>query len=93
MGAGLPPWGPDNRLYVWDLRPEKAELHLVVGVLPSRTTVGDAARRNEHASWLDWLSSERIAIATASAAITVLELDPAKWFKRIEALAVGSPGS
>jgi WD40 repeat protein len=80
-----------DRLYVWQLRGDTADLELDleldVGVIPRRVSVGNAAKGAEHAQWLDWLSNDNIAIATGSAAITVVGLDPAKWLKRIDGLA------
>jgi WD40 repeat protein len=91
-GRRLAALGADDRLYVWDLAQDAASRYVAVAAVPGRASVGDASKRAEHASWLDWLSNDRIAIATGSAALTVVELDAAKWRKRIDGLA-SAPGA
>ena len=80
--------GADNRFYIWTLGDNGAELYLSVGTILHRAIVGDAAQRNSHASWLDWVADDRVALATGSAAITVVDIDPVKWLKRIDSLAL-----
>jgi WD40 repeat protein len=87
-GKKLAALGSDNRLYVWAISESKAELDLAVSVLTGRAAVGDGNRRGEHASWLDWASNDHVAVATSTAAITVIGIDPAKWLKRIDSLAL-----
>jgi WD40 repeat protein len=86
-GRKLAALGADNRLYVWTLGDSGAELYLSVGTIPHRGIVGDAAQSG-NARWLDWISGDHIAIATGSAAISVVDIDPANWLKRIDDLAL-----
>jgi WD40 repeat protein len=92
-GQKLAALGSDNRLYVWTFGRHEPELQFVVGVIPSRATIGDAGQRNETATWLDWVSTDQVAVATRSAAVTVISIEPAKWLKRIDGLASGAEGS
>jgi WD40 repeat protein len=87
-GQKLAALGSDNWLYVWTLEPDTAELYLAVPAIPRRAVVGDAAHRSEQTDWLDWVSDDRIAVATSIAAISILRIDPARWLKRIDALAL-----
>jgi WD40 repeat protein len=89
-GQKLAALGNDNRFYIWTLGDNGAELYLSVGIILHRALVGDAAQRNDHANWLDWLSDDRVAIATNSPAISVVSIDPAKWLERIDGLALGN---
>jgi WD40 repeat protein len=92
-GQKLAALSSDNRLYIWTLRQDVAELYLAVGVIPRRATVGDTANRSEHATWLDWVSNDYVAVATGSAVISVIGVNPAKWLKRIDDLALAGEAS
>ena len=87
-GKKLAALGTDNRLYIWTLGENDAVLYLSIGVIPRRAVVGDAAQHHDHANCIDWISEDRVAIATYSAAITVIGIDPDKWLKRIDGLAL-----
>ena len=87
-GQKLAALGSDNRLYIWLVTTNDATLYLAVNVISRRAAVGDGEHRNEHASWLDWISDDHIAIAVNSAAISVVGIDPKKWLKRIDGLAL-----
>ncbi len=89
-GQKLAALGSDNRLYVWLIAPHDATLYLAVNVILQRAVVGDAAHDNEHATWFDWMSDDHVAIAVNSAAISVVSIDPDKWLKRIDGLALAS---
>jgi WD40 repeat protein len=86
-GRRLAALGSDQRLYVWNFDRDEATRMLAFGAIPSRATIGDASRRGENASWLAWISDDSLAVATASAAITVIRLDEEKWRQRIDGLA------
>jgi WD40 repeat protein len=86
-GSKLAALGSDNRVYVWSLREDGAERYAVFGALPRRSAVADAKDRERAATWLAWIGNDGIAVATAESAINVIGLDPAKWQRRIEALA------
>jgi WD40 repeat protein len=89
-GQKLAALGSDNRLYIWLVASHSATLYIVVNVILQRAVVGDATHDNEHATWLDWMSDDQVAIAVSSAAIGVIGVDPNKWLKRIDGLALAS---
>jgi WD40 repeat protein len=92
-GQKLAALGNDNWLYVWTLEGDEAELYLALPVITRRSLVGNTGNGREVASWLDWVSDDRAAIAMDSAAIRVITIDPAKWRKRMDGLALGAkPG-
>jgi WD40 repeat protein len=82
--------GTDKRLYVWTLGLDSVELYLAAGVVPRRALVGDRAHRAEYAGWLAWLGEDRVAVATNIAAISVFGMDPDKWLRRVDNLALPS---
>jgi WD40 repeat protein len=86
-GQKLAALGVDHRVYVWNFDNGTATRILAVDAIPTRATIGDGSRSGERAGWLTWMSEDTIAIATASAAITAIRLDPARWRRRIDALA------
>ncbi|MET0923309.1 MAG: TIR domain-containing protein [Xanthobacteraceae bacterium] len=86
-GSKLAALGSENRVYVWSLREDGAERYAVFGALPRRSAVADAKDRERAATWLAWIGNDAIALATTESAINVIGLDPAKWQRRIEALA------
>ena len=88
-GGKLAALGNDKRLYIWALAQNSPELYLVAGVVPMhRAVIGEGTRRAEYAAGIDWIDSDRVAITTGIAAITVISIDPNKWLKRIDALAL-----
>jgi WD40 repeat protein len=87
-GRKLAALGADNRFYIWTLGENGAELYLSVGTILHRAIVGDATQHDTHATWLDWIAEDRIAIASGSAAISVVSIDPAKWLRRADSLAL-----
>jgi WD40 repeat protein len=89
-GQKLAALGSDNRLYVWLIGPHDATLYLAVNVIFQRAVVGDAARNNEHATSFDWMSNDHVAIAVNGAAISVVGIEPDKWLKRLDGLALTS---
>jgi WD40 repeat protein len=89
-GQKLAALGSDNRLYIWMIAPDNATLYLAVNVILRRAVVGDGERRSEHASSLDWISDDHVAIAVNSAAISIIGIDPDRWLKRIDGLGVAS---
>jgi WD40 repeat protein len=93
-GRKLAALGSDSRLYVWTLGDNAAALDFAVTMLTRRSIVGDASKRQgDHATWLDWIADDRIAVATNIAAISIVCIDPDKWLKRIDSLAVGPTAS
>ena len=88
-GQKLAALSADNWLYIWSIGPKAAELYLAVPVITRRTLVGAAGTEHEHATWLDWIADDRVAIATGIAALRVVTIDPEKWLKRIDGLALG----
>src|SRR5262245_57061161 len=86
-GSKLAALGSDSRVYVWSLRADGAERYAVFGALPRRSAVADARDRERIATWLAWIGNDSIAVAATESAINVIGLDPAKWQRRIEALA------
>ena len=86
-GSKLAALGSDSRVYVWSLRADGAERYAVFGALPRRSALADARDRERIATWLAWIGNDAIALATTESAINVIGLDPAKWQRRIEALA------
>jgi WD40 repeat protein len=89
-GSKLAALGSDNRVYLWSLREDGAERYVVFGALPRRSAVADAKDRERAATWLAWMGNDAIAVATTESAMNVIGLDPAKWQRRIEALALVS---
>jgi WD40 repeat protein len=89
-GSRLAVLGNDNRLYVWTLGENSVDLYLSVSIVPRRGIVGNTANRGAHASWLDWVTNEQIAVATGIAAVSVYSIDPNKWLKRIDDLAAAA---
>jgi WD40 repeat protein len=92
-GHKLAALGDDNRLYVWTIGENAAALQFAVTVVTRRGIIDDAAKRRDHATWLDWIADDRIAIATNIAAISIVCIDPDKWLKRIDSLAVAPTAS
>jgi WD40 repeat protein len=89
-GRRLAALGTDNRLYIWSLGEEELALYLSVGVITRRAIVADRVNRNEQGSWLAWISDDRVAAAVESAAISVFEIEPDRWLRRINSLAQGA---
>jgi WD40 repeat protein len=87
-GKKLAALGDDKRMYVWTFDQNLVTRYLTIGIVPRRAIVDDGAGGNEKADWLDWLSDEKVAVATDIAAISVFVIDPDKWFKRIDSLAI-----
>jgi WD40 repeat protein len=87
-GKKLAALGDDKRMYVWTFDQNVVTRYLTVGVVPRRAIVGDGAGGNEKADWLDWLSDDKVAVVTDIAAISVFVIDPDKWLKRIDSLAI-----
>jgi WD40 repeat protein len=90
-GTRLAAVGGDNRLYIWTLHDDRAARLAVVNTLLARSAVEDGDRRREGAIWLDWVTNDRIALATSISAITVIGLDPAAWRRRVDGLAIATP--
>lgn len=86
-GQKLAALGSDNWLYIWSLRQNETQLYLALPVFTRRAIVGDAGKRGELATWLDWVSDDYVAIAAGTAAIRVVNIDPDKWLRRIRGLA------
>jgi WD40 repeat protein len=85
-GRRLAALSADNRLYVWEFADGAASRFLTVGAVPSRAASGNAPQRDERASWLDWTANDSIAIVSGGADVTVIQLDPAKWRRRVDGL-------
>jgi hypothetical protein len=79
-------FSPDGKKLAFDQN--LVTRYLTIGIVPRRAIVDDGAGGNEKADWLDWLSDEKVAVATDIAAISVFVIDPDKWFKRIDSLAI-----
>jgi len=90
-GTRLAAVGGDNRLYIWALHDDRAERFAVVNTLLARSAVEDGDRRREGALWLDWVTNDRIALATSSSAVAVLALDPTRWRQLADGLAILPP--
>jgi WD40 repeat protein len=88
-GQKLAALSADNWRYIWTIGPNAAELYLAVPVITRRTLIGAAGKEHEHATWLDWIADDRVAIATGIAALRVVTIDPEKWLKRTDGLALG----
>jgi WD40 repeat protein len=86
-GTKLAALGNDNRLYVWDLRDDKAERFAVANAIFARSVVADQDRQQERAGSIAWVTNDSIALATAASAINIVGLDPARWRRRIDGLA------
>jgi WD40 repeat protein len=87
-GKKLAALGDDKRMYVWTFDQNLVARYLTIGIVPRRIIVGDGVGGNEKADWLDWLSDDKVAVATDIAAISVFVIDPDKWLKRIDSLAI-----
>ena len=85
-GRRLAALGADNRLHVWEFEDGTASRFVSVGAIPSRAAVGNAPQRNERASWLAWMANDALAVVSGGAEVTVIQLDPAKWRRRINGL-------
>ena len=85
-GRRLAALGADNRLYVWDFADGIAARFLTIGAIPRRAAVGTAPQRDERASWLAWMADDSLAVVSGGADVTVIQLDPAKWRRRIDGL-------
>ena len=85
-GRRLAALGADNRMYVWDFADGTASRFSPPA--PSRTAPRSAMlpQRDERASWLAWMSDDSLAVVTGSAEVTVIQLDPGKWRRRIDGL-------
>jgi Novel STAND NTPase 1/WD domain, G-beta repeat len=90
-GTRLAAVGGDNRLYIWTLHEGRAERFAVMNTLLARSAVEDGDRRRDGALWLDWVTNDRIALATSGSAITIIGLDPAAWRRRVDGLAIATP--
>jgi WD40 repeat protein len=90
-GSRLAALGGDNRLYVWSFDADRSARFLVVNTQFARLPVEDADGRRQGALWLDWVTNDRIALATSASMITIIALDPAAWRQRINGLAVATP--
>jgi WD40 repeat protein len=87
-GRKLAALGSDGWLYIWSLRQSEPELYLALPVMTRRAIVGNDASGRQIASWLAWVADDQIAIAVGTAAISVVNIDPDKWLKRVDALAL-----
>ena len=85
-GRRLAALGADNRLYVWEFADGTASRFLTIGAIPRRAAVGTAPQRDERASWLAWMADDSLAVVSGGADVTVIQLDPAKWRRRIDGL-------
>lgn len=86
-GTKLAALGADNRLTVWSVRGTEVERLAGLGTIPSRAALATADRAQENARWLAWVGNDSVAITSETAAVTVIELDPVKWRRRINAIA------
>jgi WD40 repeat protein len=87
-GRRLAALGADNRLYVWEIARDSATLYLSISAVPGWARIHKSAEEAEPASWLDWMSNDRIALANHGAAIAITELNPENWLQRIDGLAL-----
>ena len=87
-GSRLAALGSDSRLYIWTFGSKTIGLELAVTATHSGR-VGDGTDSGDFATWLDWLANDRIAVATSTAVIGVLTIDPDKWLRRMDGLAAG----
>ena len=78
----------DNWLYIWTIGRDAAELYLAAPIITRRSLVGVSPNGYEQASWLDWIADDRVVIATSVAALRVVRIDPVKWLKRVDSLAL-----
>jgi WD40 repeat protein len=85
-GTQLAALGADSRVYIWKLADRGADLYLAFKALSSRSAVVEAEYREHSVTWLSWIANDRIAFAAGTSAITVLELDPGRWQRRIAAM-------
>jgi WD40 repeat protein len=83
-GNKLAVLGSQNRVDIWSLREEGADLYATFNAFPERAAIVDS--REQNASALDWLTNDNVVIATGNSAIHVIGLDPVKWRRRIGGL-------
>lgn len=86
-GRRLAVLGDGNQLYVWDLTGGSPERYITVSAVPTKSQLGNSAQVGL-ATWLDWVSNDRIAVATGRAGVNIIELDPAGWRRRIRTLGL-----
>jgi WD40 repeat protein len=87
-GQKLAALGSDNWLYIWTLGESEPELYLALPVITRRVIVGNVGNDRKSATWLAWASDDHVAIAIGTAAISVLNISPTKWLKRLDGLAL-----
>jgi WD40 repeat protein len=87
-GRRLAALGNDSWLYVWTIGDGGAALEFAITA--RRSLVGNAGDSQVQATWVDWIANDRIAVATNTAAINVITIDPDKWLHRIDGLAVST---
>lgn len=78
----------DQRLYVWTIG-TVATPYLSVAA-PRRAVVGDRVSGTETLRWMDWISNNRILLATSASAIRTINIDSEDWRKRIDSVVVRS---
>jgi WD40 repeat protein len=86
-GSKLAALATDSYVYVWSFSEQAVERYAVLQGRLARCSAGQLQQGQHDATWLAWVTKERIALAAGCSSIDVLSLDSAEWQRRIGALA------